>query len=146
MVPPYLENYPYLFTNKMPPIYLLKLNRSSDILRPQMSYYAQGMSAQCIRLENVTHWSINKILVIKGKIIHICLNRHFIALQRLMKLYAHYFKSLRSLRVLRRREETGKMARWRAPFKGALYAEAQAPFKGALYAKAPPIGGVYVEE
>ena len=105
----------------MAPFYLLKLNKSSNILRPQLSYYAQGMSAQCIRFENVTHWSINKALVIKGHIVHICLNRHFIALQRLLKLYARYFKSLRSLRVLRLREETGKIPRWRPPTIGVLY-------------------------
>ena len=117
----------------MTPFYLLRLNRSSEVLRPQLSYYAQGMNGQCISFSNITHWSILKIILIKGKPVHFCLNRHFIALQRLMKFYCKFLFSLRSLRVLRKREETGKMPRWRAPLKGALYAEA------------PPIGEVYVE-
>lgn len=106
----------------MAPIYMLKLNKSSNLERPQLSYYAQGMSAQCIHLENVTHWSINKVIVLKGISVSFCLNRHFIAAQRLMKLYSRFLFSLRSLRVLRRREESGKMPRWRAPPIGALYA------------------------
>jgi len=130
---PYLENFLYLFTNKMSPIYMLKLNKSSDIERPQISFYAQGMNAQCISFSNITHWSILRVLIVRGKPVSFCLNKHFIALQRLMKLYSRFLFSLRSLRVLRLREETGKMPRWRAPLKGALYAEA------------PPIGAVYVE-
>ena len=120
----YLENYHYLFTNKMLPIYMLKLNKSSDIEKPMLSFYTQGINAQCIAFSNVTHWSIMKVLIINGKPISFCLNRHFIALQRLMKIYCRFLFSLRSLRVLFRREETGKMPRWRAPLKGALYAEA----------------------
>ena len=130
---PYLENYLYLFTNRMAPIYMLKLNKSSDIQMPMLSFYAQGMNAQCIAFSNVTHWSIMRIVVIRGKPISFCLNKHFIALQRLMKLYSRFLFSLRSLRVLRLREETGKMPRWRAPLKGALYALAQAPPIGVLY-------------
>lgn len=106
----------------MAPIYMLKLNKSSDLERPQISFYAQGMNAQCIAFSNVTHWSVNRIILIGGKPVSFCLNKHFIALQRLMKLYCRFLFSLRSLRVLFRREETGKMPRWRAPLKGALYA------------------------
>ena len=105
----------------MPPIYMLKLNRSSDLDKPQLSFYAQGMSAQCISFSNITHWSVVKIIIISGKPASFCLNRHFIALQRLMKLYAAYLRSLRSLRVLRLREVGGKMPRWRMPPTGALY-------------------------
>ena len=122
---------------------MLKLNKSSNPDKPQLSFYSQGMNAQCISFSNITHWSILKIILIKGKPVHFCLNRHFLALQRLMKFYCRFLLSLRTLRVLRRREETGKMPRWRAPPIGALYAEA--PPVGALYAKAPPTGGVYEE-
>jgi len=101
---------------------MLKLNKSSIHNSPQLSFYAQGMSAQCIAFTNVVHWSVNKIIFLNGKAVSFCLNRHFIAMQRLMKLYARFLRSLRSLRVLRLREETGKMPRWRAPPIGALYA------------------------
>jgi hypothetical protein len=117
---PYLENFLYHFISKMPPFYMLKLNRST-LLNPQLSFYAQGMNAQCISFSNITHWSINRIILIGGKPVSFNLNRHFIALQRLMKLYCRFFLSLRSLRVLRLREETGKMPRWRMPPIGALY-------------------------
>ena len=106
----------------MPPIYMLKLNRSYSIERPQISYYAQGLSAQCIHLENVIHWSILKIILVCGKPVYFNLTRHFLAFQRLIKLYAQFLRSARSLRVLRYREETGKVLRWRAPPIGALYA------------------------
>ena len=121
MVQPYLENYHYLFINKMAPIYMLKLNKSSNIQMPQLSFYAQGINAQCIAFSNVTHWAIMRVLVIRGKPISFCLNKHFIALQRLMKLYCRFLFSLRSLRVLFKREETGKMPRWKCPPIGALY-------------------------
>lgn len=103
----------------MPPMYMLKLNRS--LSSPQISYYAQGISAQCIHLQNVVHWSINKVVILKGVPVLFCLNKHFIALQRLMKAYSRFLFSLRSLRVLREREETGKMPRWRTPPIGTLY-------------------------
>lgn len=105
----------------MAPIYMLKLNKSSDLKKPQLSFYAQGMNAQCISFSNITHWSILKVIIIKGKAISFCLNRHFIALQRLMKVYCRFLFSLRSLRVLRLREETGKMPRWKCPPIGTLY-------------------------
>jgi len=124
----------------MRPVYMLKLNRSSD--SPHISYYAQGISAQCISLSNITHWSIEKIFFLRGKPVSFSLNRHFIAAQRLIKSYCQFFRRIRSLRVLRERELTGKIPLWRAPLKGALYTEA--PLKGALYKEAPPIGTVYV--
>ena len=106
----------------MPPIYMLKLNKSSEIQRPQLSFYTQGINAQCIAFSNVTHWSIMKVLIINGKPVSLSLNKHFIALQRLMKIYCRFLLSLRNPRILFKREETGKMPRWRAPLKGALYA------------------------
>ena len=98
---------------------MLKLNRSSSLETPQLSFYAQGMSAQCIAFTNVTHWSILRIILINGKPTYYNLTRHFIAFQRLMKGYAQFLRSLRSLRVLRLREETGKGSR--RPPTGDLY-------------------------
>jgi len=121
MVQLYAENFLYPFINKMAPIYILKINRSSLIERPQISYYTQGISAQCISFSNITHWSIVKLILIGSSPVSICLNRHFIALQRLMKLYCRFLYSLRSLRVLRLREETGRLPRWRMPPTGTLY-------------------------
>lgn len=112
---------------------MLKLNKAPLALAPQLSFYAQGMSAQCIAFTNVTHWSILRIVLIGGKPVYFNLTRHFIAFQRLIKLYAQFLRSARSLRVLRLRELTGKGPRWRAPPIGALYALARAPPTGALY-------------
>ena len=110
-----------IFISRMAPIYMLKLNKSSIPNRPQLSYYAQGMDAQCISFSNITHWSIIKVVIISGKAVSFSLNRHFIALQRLMKLYSRFLLSLRSLRVLRLRELGGKMPRWNCPPTGGLY-------------------------
>ena len=105
----------------MSPIYVLKINRSSDIRKPQMSFYTQGISAQCIHLENVIHWSIEKITLVNGKPCATSLSKHFLAFQRLVKHYSRFLLSLRSLRVLRRLEETGRIPVWRPPPTGALY-------------------------
>lgn len=99
----------------MSPIYILKLNRSSDLSRPQLSYYAQGISAQCIHLENVTHWSIEKIVIMKGIPISFSLNTQFIKVQRLMKAYSRFLRSLRSVKVLLNRERTGLFPKWKVP-------------------------------
>ena len=98
----------------MPPIYMLKLNRSS-IERPQLSYYTQGISAQCIHLQNVTHWSIEKVIILKGVPVSFNLNRHFIGLQRLMKMYCRFLFHRRSLKSLLRREITGTLPKWKGP-------------------------------
>ena len=115
----------------MPPIYMLKLNRSSSLRSPQLSYYAQGMSAQCISFSNITHWSVVKIILISGKPVSFSLNRHFIALQRLMKLYSRFLLSLRSLRVLRLRELGTKAPRWKCPPTGELYVEGKLDITGS---------------
>jgi hypothetical protein len=100
---------------------MLKLNKSSIPDKPQLSFYAQGMNAQCISFSNITHWSIMKIILIGGRPIYFSLNRHFKALQRLMKIYAGYLRSLRSLRVLRLRELGTRPPRWKCPPTGELY-------------------------
>lgn len=102
----------------MPSLYILKINRSKDILKPKVSYYSQGISAQCIILKDITHWSISRIIFIKGLPVSISLNHHFIAAQRLMKVYSHY---LRSLRVLFKRELSGVLPRWTPPDLTLLY-------------------------
>jgi hypothetical protein len=119
MVQPYLENFLYHFINRMPPFYILTLNRSSLASSPQVSHYAQGISAQCISFSNITHWSINKVILIGGKPVYFSLNRSFIEFQHRMKHYSRFLLSLRTLRVLRKREETGKTPRWRPPPTGA---------------------------
>jgi len=102
-------------------MYILKINRSEDILRPMVSYYSQGISAQCIILKDITHWSISRIVFIRGLPVSFSLNRHFIAAQRLMKTYSRYLRSLRSLRVLFKRELSGILPRWTPPDLTLLY-------------------------
>lgn len=83
---------------------MLKLNRSSDPRRPQESYYAQGMSAQCISLENVIHWTIVKIEFRHGIPQTISLNRGFLRFQRKCHAYFRLLRRVRSIRNLLRRE------------------------------------------
>ena len=83
---------------------MLKLNRSADPKRPRESYYAQGMSAQCISLENVIHWSILKIEFPFGSPEVKILNRPFILFQRKCRAYFRLLRRVRSLRFLLRRE------------------------------------------
>ena len=104
MDPHYLGNFLYPFISKMGPIYMLKLNRSTDPLKPQDSYYAQGMSAQCISLENVIHWSILKIEFPLGSPVIKSLNRPFLAFQRKCQTYLRLLRRVRNIRNLRRRE------------------------------------------
>jgi hypothetical protein len=88
----------------MPPLYMLKLNRSSDPRRPQESYYAQGMSAQCISLENVIHWTIVKIEFPLGSPQTRSLNRGFLCFQRKVRDYLRLLRRVRNIRNLFRRE------------------------------------------
>ena len=100
---------------------MLKINRSMFEDTPMISHYAQGISAQCIILKDITYWAIFRIRFIRGKPVKYRLNRHFIAAQRLMKAYCRFLRKCRSLRVLLEREKTGKSLRWRAPPTGELY-------------------------
>ena len=83
---------------------MLKLNRSSDPLRPQESYYAKGMSAQCISLENVIHWTILKIEFPSGKPDIRSLNKPFLRFQRKCRIYFWLLRRVRNIRNLLRRE------------------------------------------
>lgn len=106
----------------MPPIYILKINRSPDICKPQISMYVRGMDVRCIAFENVIHWTICRTEFPKGNAVLTSLNRHFIAFQRLAKSYFRFLLRVKSLRFLRERELTGKSLLWRRPPIGALYA------------------------
>ena len=83
---------------------MLKLNKSSDPLKPQESYYAQGMSAQCISLENVIHWTILKIEFPLGSPETKSLNLGFIRFQRKVRYYLRLLRRVRNIRNLLRRE------------------------------------------
>jgi len=88
----------------MPPVYLLKLNRSADPKKPQESYYAQGMSAQCISLEDVIHWSILRVEFSLGKHEIKSLNRPFLTFQQKIRAYFLLLQRVRNIRNLLRRE------------------------------------------
>ena len=83
---------------------MLKLNKSSDPLKPQESYYAQGMSAQCISLENVIHWTILKIEFPFGNPEEKSLNLGFLHFQRKVSDYLRLLRRVRNIRNLLRRE------------------------------------------
>lgn len=119
----YYANYLYPFINKMAPIYILKLDRSPDILSPQISMYVRGMDVQCISFKNVIRWTICRTVFPKGDAVSISLNRHFIAAQRIIKSYCKFLIKVKSLKFLREREETGKSLIWRKPRLVTLYAD-----------------------
>jgi hypothetical protein len=87
---------------------MLHLNRSSDPLRPQESYHAQGMNVQCIPLENVIHWTILRVEFFQGRAKEISLNKPFLAFQLRVRNYFRLLRRVRSLRRLLTRELTGK--------------------------------------
>ena len=91
----------------MPPLYMLKINRSSNPLKPQESYYARGMSAQCISLKNVIHWTILKIEFPSGNPETKSLNKPFLRFQRKIKAYFCLLRRVRSLKFLLDRETLG---------------------------------------
>ena len=93
----------------MSPVYLLKLNRSADPKKRQESYYAQGMSAQCISLENVIHWSILRVEFPLGKPQIKSLNRPFLAFQRKVRAYFRLLRRVRNIRNLLFREVFGPL-------------------------------------
>ena len=88
---------------------MLKLNRSSDPLKPQVSYYGQGMSAQCISLENVIHWTILKIEFPLGNPQTKSLNRSFLVFQRKCRAYFRVLRRVRNIRNLFARELLGAL-------------------------------------
>ena len=88
---------------------MLKLNRSTDRLSPQMSYYAQGMSVQCIPLENVIHWTIIRVEFLQGRAKEISLNKPFLAFQRKVRGYFRFLRRVRSIRRLLSRELIGRL-------------------------------------
>ena len=90
-------------------MYLLKLNRSIEPLKPQESYYAQGMSAQCISLENVIHWSILKIEFPLGIPETKLLNGPFLTFQRKCKVYIRLLRRVRNIRNFLDREALGPL-------------------------------------
>jgi hypothetical protein len=83
---------------------MLKLNTSSNPLKPRESYYAQGMSAQCISLENVIHWTILKIEFPFGSPKMKSLNKPFLVFQRKCRTYFRLLRRVRNIRYLLRRE------------------------------------------
>ena len=83
---------------------MLKLNKSSNPLKSQESYYAQGMSAQCISLENVIHWTIVKIEFPLGSPKTTSLNLGFLRFQRKVRDYLRLLRRVRNIRHLLRRE------------------------------------------
>lgn len=88
---------------------MLKLNRSVDYTKPQISYYGQGMSAQCISLENVIHWTILKIEFPLGNPQTKSLNRAFLGFQRKCRTYFRVLRRVRNIRNLLVRELLGSL-------------------------------------
>lgn len=88
---------------------MLKLNRSADPLKPQISYYGQGMSAQCISLQNVIHWTILKIEFPLGHPQTMSLNKPFLAFQRKCRAYFRLLRRVRNIRNLLARELLGPL-------------------------------------
>lgn len=101
-------------------IYVLEINRSSNPRRPMMSFYAKGVNPLLINLKDIVAWSIRRYTFVglsKSKKIE----RHFIAFQRLWKLYNIFLNTVRSMRYIRLREMTGARIRFKMPSLEELY-------------------------
>jgi len=83
---------------------MLKLSRSNEFLSLQISYYARGMSAQCISLENVIHWTILKVEFPSGIPHFKSLNLPFIRFQQRCRSYFQLLRRVRNTRFLLNRE------------------------------------------
>lgn len=88
----------------MAPIYMLRINRSKDLLNPQISYYAQGMNFEHISLVNITRWTICKMTFPGGSLVIKSLNLVFIRFQQRIRHYFRFLRRVRSIRFLLRRE------------------------------------------
>lgn len=88
----------------MPPIYMLRINRSKDLLNPQISYYAQGMNFEHVSLMNVERWTICKMTFPRGGLLTKSLNLVFIRFQQKIRDYFRLLRRVRNIRFLLNRE------------------------------------------
>jgi hypothetical protein len=83
---------------------MLKLNRSKDLLNPQISYYAQGMSFTNVPFDTVIRWTICKMTFPRGNLSIKSLNLPFIRFQQRIRSYFLLLRRVRNIRFLLRRE------------------------------------------
>lgn len=83
---------------------MLKINRSKNLLNPQISYYAQGMNFNSIPLDTVIRWTICKMTFPGGNLCIKSLNLPFIRFQQRIKDYFLLLRRVRNIRFLLRRE------------------------------------------
>ena len=88
----------------MAPVYMLKVNRSKDLLNPQITYYAQGMNIEHIPLNHIERWTICKMTFPRGSLVIKSLNLVFIRFQQRLRDYLRFLRRVRSIRFLLRRE------------------------------------------
>ena len=88
----------------MPPMYMLRINRSNDFLNPQISYYGNGMDFNQVPLHTITEWTLCKMIFPEGKPEIKSLNLPFIRFQQRIRNYFLVLRRVRSIRFLLRRE------------------------------------------
>jgi hypothetical protein len=97
-------NFLYLFISNMAPIYMLRINRSKDLLNPQISFYSQGMSFVNIPLTNISQWTLCRMSFPGGNVVIESLNSHFIRFQQILRNYFRLLRRVRNIRFLLNRE------------------------------------------
>ncbi len=88
----------------MSPIYMLRINRSKDLLNPQISFYAQGMNFTDIPLNNIYHWTICRMTFPRGNLAIKSLNLVLIRFQQRIRNYLLLLRRVRNIRFLLKRE------------------------------------------
>lgn len=83
---------------------MLKLNRSNDFLKHQISYYAQGMNFTNVPLADIVNWTICRMTFPNGNLQIKSLNLPFIRLQQRFRNYFLLLRRVRNIRFLLRRE------------------------------------------
>lgn len=88
----------------MPPMYMLRINRSNDFLNPQISYYGKGMDFNQVPLNIIVEWTICKMTFPGGNPKIKSLNLPFIRFQQRIRNYFRVLRRVRSIRFLLCRE------------------------------------------
>jgi hypothetical protein len=97
-------NFLYHFISKMPPVYMLKINNSQNILKPQITYYARGSISENVPLKYIRDWTICKMTFPGGKLENKSLNWPFLKFQQKIRNYLATIRRARSIRAIFRRE------------------------------------------
>jgi hypothetical protein len=85
------------------PIYVLTIRRKEQT-DGTYTFYTQGIAATSLNLRETVYWSISRMSFRPPGKTEVCLNKHFLAFQRLWRSYRQFLRVVRSPRRLLERE------------------------------------------